>query len=88
MEEPLVDNPNNNNGKYKDRYIDEKFNDLGEDIKDIKKSIKTLNDHSGETVVRLTQIEGKIDPIQKIVYSLVSLILGGVVLATLTLILR
>lgn len=77
----------NNKNKYKDKYIEEKFKGLFDDVKDIKKSVEILNKHSNDTVIKLTKIEDKIDPIQKIVYGLIALILIAVVGALLGLVL-
>lgn len=77
----------NNNG-YKEKYIEEKFDVISSDVREIRKSIKVLNDHSGEVVIRLTKIEDKVDPIQKIVYGIIGLVLTLVLTAILLLVLR
>ena len=62
--------------------------DMRGDISDIKKSVRTLNDHSSITIVRLTRIEDKVDPVVRIVYGLVGLVLVIVATALLALILN
>ena len=62
--------------------------DVRSDISDIKRSIRTLNDHSSAAIIRLTRIEDKVDPVVKIVYGLVGLVLIIVATALLALILN
>ena len=62
--------------------------DVKVDISEIKKSIKTLNDHSSATIVRLTRIEDKVDHVVRIVSGLVGLVLIVVATAVLALILN
>ena len=68
--------------------IAEKIDNIESVVADIKKKLEVSYVTKEEFLAKMTIVEGKYDPIQKIVYGMVTLILTSVVGALLMLVIR